>query len=472
MSASCHIPSNPDISGIGVRFAIYLQNLLCFLPAIWAIWDGHVSDYELESAETRSTTNLVLAFAILISCIVQALILAAAAEHDIPLIPLDHNLGKIHRRRRLPFHSDSEDSDIEPFDAAVFSTQPLRRIRRAIPKPSPRNNDIISAPAAAPLSTMTNKIIPSYPGPPSANGIRIWLGQVEDGFDNYEDTHKDAKLSVKTRIRLTGTSLLDPQMAEWWSMGRKEYQELATWDSFVAKLKDRFLPVDWKTDALERFYTCQQGKRDFRVFAAELVQHHTTLPSGTISNTIFKYHLFFFSHPQLYLRMRAIPNFNLDCTSTTTDQLIALMAAQWDSLVADTTVRSSRAVSSTAVSSNLRTGLTAAPASASPAPPRLTDEEKALLSAQNACWNCRRKPGDPDWTPHNRTNCPGNPSIGARPGRDYVAPSTVAGVTSVLAAAVIGRSDSPEFYSDAHTSDKEEVEGMVNGNSDSDDDLF
>ncbi|KAJ3513140.1 hypothetical protein NMY22_g15129 [Coprinellus aureogranulatus] len=81
MSAPCVISSNPDISGIGVRVAIYIQNLLCFIPAIWAIWDGHVSDYELESAETQSTTNLVLAFAILISCIVQALTLGLTNYH-------------------------------------------------------------------------------------------------------------------------------------------------------------------------------------------------------------------------------------------------------------------------------------------------------------------------------------------------------------------------------------------------------
>lgn len=81
MSSPCFIPSNPDISGIGVRVAIYLQNLLCFIPAIWAIWDGKVSDYELESAETQSTNNLVLAFAILISCIVQALTLGLTTYH-------------------------------------------------------------------------------------------------------------------------------------------------------------------------------------------------------------------------------------------------------------------------------------------------------------------------------------------------------------------------------------------------------
>lgn len=81
MPAPCFIPSNPDISGIGVRLAIYLQNLLGFVPAIWALWDGKVSDYELESVENQSTTNLVLAFAILISCIVQALTLGLTNYH-------------------------------------------------------------------------------------------------------------------------------------------------------------------------------------------------------------------------------------------------------------------------------------------------------------------------------------------------------------------------------------------------------
>ncbi|KAF5364454.1 hypothetical protein D9758_010637 [Tetrapyrgos nigripes] len=63
--------SDPDISGIGVRAAIYIQNLLSFIPAIWALWDGEVSLYELESVETQSTTILITAFAILISAMVQ-----------------------------------------------------------------------------------------------------------------------------------------------------------------------------------------------------------------------------------------------------------------------------------------------------------------------------------------------------------------------------------------------------------------
>ncbi|KAJ6523363.1 hypothetical protein B0H19DRAFT_908654, partial [Mycena capillaripes] len=62
----------PDIAGIGVRVAIYAQNLLSFVPAVWALCDGEVSDYELDSVETQSTTILITAFAILISAMVQA----------------------------------------------------------------------------------------------------------------------------------------------------------------------------------------------------------------------------------------------------------------------------------------------------------------------------------------------------------------------------------------------------------------
>ncbi|KAH6912422.1 hypothetical protein BKA70DRAFT_1183525 [Coprinopsis sp. MPI-PUGE-AT-0042] len=81
MSGLCIIPGNPDIAGIGVRIAIYIQNLLCFFPALWALWDGEVSQEELDSAETQTTTNLVLAFAILISSIVQALTLGLSNFH-------------------------------------------------------------------------------------------------------------------------------------------------------------------------------------------------------------------------------------------------------------------------------------------------------------------------------------------------------------------------------------------------------
>ncbi|KAJ6573120.1 ankyrin repeat-containing domain protein [Mycena vulgaris] len=71
ISFPCIMQADPDISGIGVRTAIYTQNLLSFILAIWALWDGEVSAYELESVETQSTTILITAFAILISAMVE-----------------------------------------------------------------------------------------------------------------------------------------------------------------------------------------------------------------------------------------------------------------------------------------------------------------------------------------------------------------------------------------------------------------
>ncbi|KAH6902473.1 hypothetical protein BKA70DRAFT_1435199 [Coprinopsis sp. MPI-PUGE-AT-0042] len=77
----CTIPANPDISGVGVRAAIYAQNLLCLLSALWALWDGKVTRGKLEYAEMQTTTNLILAFAILISSIVQAYTLGISNYH-------------------------------------------------------------------------------------------------------------------------------------------------------------------------------------------------------------------------------------------------------------------------------------------------------------------------------------------------------------------------------------------------------
>ncbi|KAH0586530.1 hypothetical protein H2248_007757 [Termitomyces sp. 'cryptogamus'] len=66
------IISNPDISGIGVRVAIYIQNLLSFVPAYTVLSDGNVSLKELERLEGQSTTILITALAILISTVIQA----------------------------------------------------------------------------------------------------------------------------------------------------------------------------------------------------------------------------------------------------------------------------------------------------------------------------------------------------------------------------------------------------------------
>src|SRR5258708_17366143 len=61
------IPANPDISGVGVRAAIYTQNLLCFVPVVLYLWDGEISVDELAGIQDQSTGMLAIAFAILIT---------------------------------------------------------------------------------------------------------------------------------------------------------------------------------------------------------------------------------------------------------------------------------------------------------------------------------------------------------------------------------------------------------------------
>ncbi|KAJ7900525.1 hypothetical protein B0H13DRAFT_1516849, partial [Mycena leptocephala] len=66
------ITANPDISGIGVRTAIYAQNLLCFFP-VWAyLRDGTISPDEMKGIKDQSIGMLAIAFAVLISAIIQA----------------------------------------------------------------------------------------------------------------------------------------------------------------------------------------------------------------------------------------------------------------------------------------------------------------------------------------------------------------------------------------------------------------
>jgi hypothetical protein len=79
---SCPIPGNPDIAGVGVRIAIYVQNFLSFAPAFFSIMnDGEVNLAELETVEKQSTSILITAFAILVSLIVQARSFNLSAFH-------------------------------------------------------------------------------------------------------------------------------------------------------------------------------------------------------------------------------------------------------------------------------------------------------------------------------------------------------------------------------------------------------
>ncbi|KAF7345256.1 Multiple ankyrin repeats single kh domain [Mycena sanguinolenta] len=72
MNANHCIPANPDITGIGVRTAIYAQNILCFAPVLAHLADGKISTDELKGIQDQSIGMLAVAFAILISTVVEA----------------------------------------------------------------------------------------------------------------------------------------------------------------------------------------------------------------------------------------------------------------------------------------------------------------------------------------------------------------------------------------------------------------
>src|SRR5712671_1571429 len=71
MASEC-IPANADITGIGVRTATYAQNVLCFAPIVSHLWDGKVSGDEIAGVKDQSIGMLAVAFAILVSAMVEA----------------------------------------------------------------------------------------------------------------------------------------------------------------------------------------------------------------------------------------------------------------------------------------------------------------------------------------------------------------------------------------------------------------
>ncbi|KIK51537.1 hypothetical protein GYMLUDRAFT_181288, partial [Collybiopsis luxurians FD-317 M1] len=64
INSTC-IQPNSDISGIGVRIAIYAQNILCFIPVFLDLLDGKVTTYEMTGIRDQSIGMLITAFSIL-----------------------------------------------------------------------------------------------------------------------------------------------------------------------------------------------------------------------------------------------------------------------------------------------------------------------------------------------------------------------------------------------------------------------
>ncbi|KAF9536257.1 hypothetical protein CPC08DRAFT_717855 [Agrocybe pediades] len=292
-----------------------------------------------------------------------------------------------------------------------------------------------------------SKLISPFTGPLTPTAIETFLGQCEDAFEIYAATKAatSPELSVSTKIRMVGTQMQEPAMAAWWSAGRSDYLKLTSWKDFEKQIRSRFMPKGYKLMALRTFFRCSQAGLPFLDYAAALADARNAVGTSVISVAIYKYQLLFHAHHMLILRIMAMPDFDIDTINF--DNLVALMAMQWDSLVAEGTARTTTAAPRLSQASP-------SVSATQPRLPPLTDAEKERLSAVGGCWRCRKVPKDTSWTPHVGRTCPGDAAQGISPGRDYVPQPQVqvkrepAGAVMLLPVRNDDGEDQPDLYPD------------------------
>lgn len=202
---------------------------------------------------------------------------------------------------------------------------------------------------------------------------------------------------------------------------RDTLKALKTWSAFSTAVKDRFVPANWRMDALLSFYTISQGSSSFPDFVSRLQTARNTLASAgkgfAIHDTVMKNHLLFHSNRVLCLRVCAIPS--LEFGNMKPDTLIGIMSSSWNSMVAEGVVTASYsrlpATSGSVTSITSRNRDQSLPPSTSHSPstyplPDLTYAERESLRSVGGCFHCRLTPISPGWKTHSARNCPGDKS--------------------------------------------------------------
>ncbi len=299
------------------------------------------------------------------------------------------------------------------------------------PPPNPK-------PATSSLLKMSAKLdLPTLVGPITATSISVWLGGCEDAFEAF--TALSGKVVAdNVRILLAGLEMKDVDAATWWSENRAPLKALSSWADFTTRVQDRFVPANWKLDALEAFYSVRQNDtEDFLAFATRLQAARNKLTGAgsgyTISDSILKNHLLFCCNLRLRRRLLAIPA--LKYHDQKVDTLVSALANVWASMVEEGVVRRApppRPFSNTA-SAMLPTATSAAPATARP----VTEAERALLRVNGGCFHCGLTPTSPGWYPHGSSNCNGNSERGIPPRKTSITsrpPAAPAHVGAILPA--------------------------------------
>jgi hypothetical protein len=176
---------------------------------------------------------------------------------------------------------------------------------------------------------MSKLEFPKLTDNPSSVVINGWLGRCEDTYEAWQALNPEKSMTPRILITLAGLRMEESTAATWWNENRDDLKKLASWSEFATKVKDRFVPSNWRMLALSVFYSIQQGTSSFPNFAKSLQNARNALAGAgtgyTINDSILKNHLLFHSHPILRLRVSGQQNLPFDTMKV--DVLIATMSS-------------------------------------------------------------------------------------------------------------------------------------------------
>lgn len=227
---------------------------------------------------------------------------------------------------------------------------------------------------------MTKIDLPTLTGNLNAANVTSWLNLCEDSFEAWSAMNSDKVMKISLQILLAGLKMDSTPAKQWWNDNLDELKLLTSWTLFASRIKDHFVPQNWRMDALAKFYSVSQGSLPFTDFVSNLQDAHNTLVSGgtgfTVSDSIIKNHLLFFCHPVLSLRIRSMPNFKY--ADTKLDTLISLMTSGWDTMVAERLVRPALSFKS--------------PTTPYMSHPLLSESKREALKLAGGCFRCQKTP--------------------------------------------------------------------------------
>ncbi|KAJ7207222.1 hypothetical protein GGX14DRAFT_396633 [Mycena pura] len=148
-----------------------------------------------------------------------------------------------------------------PLPDTPVRDSPLHLSRSVTPRvPSPR------PPAPSMSRSMSKLEFPKLSEDLSPAVINGWLGRCEDTYEAWQALNPEKLMPPRTVITLAGLRMEERTAATWWNENRDALKKLGTWELFAEKVKERFVPSNWRLVALAAFYGTQQGFSPFPEF--------------------------------------------------------------------------------------------------------------------------------------------------------------------------------------------------------------